>query len=248
MEQSSSAASVIGPRFGAPQLPRFGDAHPVEWKGLSPMFHPVHGIDVSRYQTAIDWPMARANGVSFAFIKATEGGDRVDPAFAAHWRAAGEAGVARGAYHFHYWCGPASTQAAWFIANVPKERGAMPPVLDLEWNTASPTCATYRPAPEVVRTEVQTWLNTVGRHFDQTPIIYTTPDFWERNELWKLQGAEMWLRAVTRHPSEAYPDEDWTFWQYSGTGLVPGVQGPVDVNAFAGSEASWARWLGARAL
>ncbi|WP_210528995.1 glycoside hydrolase family 25 protein [Rubellimicrobium arenae] len=239
-KQAGSSAALA-------RAPSFGDAHPVAWTGQGPGAYPVHGIDLSRWQGAVDWRTARANGVSFAFIKATEGGDRVDPGFAGHWTGAAAAGVPRGAYHFYYWCSPASTQAAWFIANVPRERGALPPVLDLEWNSASPTCRT-RPAPEVVRAEVQTWLNMVGRHFDQTPIIYTTPDFWEHNELWKLRGMEKWLRAVTRHPSEAYPGTDWSFWQYSGTGLVPGVQGPVDVNAFAGSREAWARWVADRAL
>ena len=36
---------------------------------------PVHGIDVSKYQGAIDWPAAARGGVRFAWIKATEGGD-----------------------------------------------------------------------------------------------------------------------------------------------------------------------------
>ncbi|WP_209840329.1 glycoside hydrolase family 25 protein [Rubellimicrobium aerolatum] len=244
METGTSMASARASGVA----PAFGDAEPVEWKSRSPRAYPVHGIDLSRYQAPVDWRTARAHGVSFAFIKATEGGDRVDAGFAGHWRGAGAAGVPRGAYHFYYWCGPATTQAAWFIANVPKERGALPPVLDLEWNNASPTCGSYRPDPETVRAEVQTWLNIVGRHYDQRPIIYTTPDFWERNEMWRLSGMDKWLRAVTRHPSEVYGDAAWTFWQYSGTGLVPGVQGPVDVNAFAGTPDAWARWVADRTL
>jgi lysozyme len=129
---------------------------------------------VSRYQAPIDWATARANGVSFAFIKATEGGDRVDSGFVGHWRGAGAAGVARGAYHFFYFCTPAEVQARWFIANVPKERGMLPPVVDLEWNPQSPTC-TYRPPPEVVRAEALTFMDLLERHYGQRPIIYTDP-------------------------------------------------------------------------
>ena len=64
----------------------------------------MHGTDVSKYQTSVAWRDAKASGISFAFIKATEGGDRVDDNFAEHWRSAKAAGVPRGAYHFYYFC------------------------------------------------------------------------------------------------------------------------------------------------
>jgi lysozyme len=227
--------------------PAFGDADPVDWPGRSPAAYPVHGIDVARYQGAIDWERAQAAGVSFAFIKATEGGDRVDAMFAAHWEGARAAGVPRGAYHFFYFCTPAEVQARWFIANVPRERGMLPPVLDLEWNPQSPTC-TYRPPPEAVRAEAQTFMNILEAHYGQRPIIYTDPAFFERNQLMRFAGEEVWLRSTAAHPTDRYGVAGWTFWQYSATGLVPGIPGPVDLNAFGGSAADWAAWLSDRAI
>lgn len=248
---STSAAVTAAPAFIAatatPAMPAFGDADPVNWKGRPPQAYPVHGIDVSRYQGNIDWPTTRANGVSFAFIKATEGIDYADTAFSDNWYGAMLAGVPRGAYHFYYFCRSAEEQARWFIANVPKERGSLPPVLDLEWNADSRTCP-YRPETETVLSEVQTFLSIVGRHYNQQPIVYTTPDFWETNELWRLEGAHPWLRSVAAHPSERYPGEQWTFWQYSGTGLVPGIAGQVDLNTFAGSRQDWSVWVAYQAL
>jgi len=241
---SSSAGIVAGPVVASPV---FGDADPVEWKGRGPFAYPVHGIDVSRYQTSVDWTTARAYGVSFAFIKATEGADHADSGFQRHWYGAAQAGVPRGAYHFYYFCRSAAEQARWFIANVPRERGALPPVLDLEWNAGSRTCP-HRPDANTVLSEVQTFLNMVGSYYDQQPIVYTTPDFWEHNQLWRLHGAQPWLRSVAAHPSERYPGEDWTFWQYSGTGLVPGVAGQVDLNTFAGSHRDWAAWVADQSL
>ena len=215
------------------------------WSGRAPSDYPVHGIDASRFQGPIDWPVARAAGVSFAYLKATEGGDRVDAGFAGHWQGAARAGVPRGAYHFYYFCTPAEVQARWFIANVPQERGALPPVADLEWNPQSPTC-TFRPAPEVVRSEARIFMDILERHYGQRPIIYTDPGFWERNELWRFAGEEVWLRATAAHPTDAYRVEGWSFWQYSATGLVPGVGGKVDVDAFGGSRAEWLAWLALR--
>src|SRR5690606_30808246 len=73
---------------------------------------PVHGIDVSRHQGTIDWHAVARAGTRFAFIKATDGGDHLDPKFHENWQRAREAGVPRGAYHFVYWCRPAHEQVA----------------------------------------------------------------------------------------------------------------------------------------
>jgi lysozyme len=231
------AVSTTGPL-------RFGDSDPVAWTGSGPHAHPVHGIDLSRYQSEIDWARVRAAGVSFAFLKATEGSDRVDPTFEENWEAARQAGVARGAYHFFYWCGPAESQARWFIRNVPRDRGALPPVLDLEWNPFSPTC-TRRPPPAEVRRQARIFIDIVARHYGQRPVIYTTRDFWHENDVERL-GEEIWIRSTARHVDEIYPGASWTFWQYTATGIVPGVDGPVDLNAFNGSHGDWARWVSAR--
>ncbi len=231
-----------GPVAGIPR--GFGDTAPHPWpRGQSPADHAVHGVDVSRFQGQIDWQRAAGASVSFAFIKATEGGDRVDPMFRDNWRGAAAAGVPRGAYHFYYFCRPAAEQAAWFIANVPREANALPPVLDMEWNPFSPTC-TVRPPPETVRAEAAVFLSALTRHYGKRPLIYTTVDFWERNEMWRLRGFEYWLRSVSAHPRERYDGHPWTFWQYTGTGLAPGFRGEVDLNAFHGSPAEWAAWLG----
>ncbi|RUU00870.1 glycoside hydrolase, partial [Mesorhizobium sp. USDA-HM6] len=117
----------------AVRAPRFEDSKPHEWDSGAPWNYAIHGTDVSKYQTAVDWPAAKASGISFAFIKATEGGDRFDEYFNEHWARTKASAIPRAAYHFFYFCTPAATQARWFIANVPKDRSAMPPVLDMEW-------------------------------------------------------------------------------------------------------------------
>ena len=224
---------------------RFGDTKPHAWGARSPASYPVHGLDAARYQGRIDFREARDAGISFAWLKATEGGDMVDPAFAENAAGARRAGVPVGAYHFYYFCRPAHEQAAWFIENVPKVRGDLPPILDMEWNHLSPTC-TLRPPAAEVRASIREFSRIVARHYGTAPLIYTTPDFYERNDLGSLRGVEFWLRSVKAHPNERYPNERWSFWQYSGTGLVPGVGGPVDLNAFGGSRQAWQVWLSQR--
>jgi lysozyme len=222
----------------------FGETRPHAWAGRPPRSYPVHGIDISRWQGEVDWPTARANGVNFAFLKATEGGDLLDPLFLANRRAARAAGVPVGAYHFWYHCRPAAEQARWFIRHVP--RGGLPPVLDIEWTPFSPTC-TIRPPAAQVRAEARIFLAMLERHYGQRPIIYVPIDVWRDTELWRLGDYEFWLRSVAGHPQQVFRGQSWTFWQYSGTGVVPGLRGPTDLNVFHGSAADWSAWLAARA-
>ena len=243
-----AACGRPAPRPQAPvtmSAPRFGDARPHDWDGRSPTAYPVHGIDVSRWQTGIDWRQAQASGVSFAFIKATEGGDVADPLFRGHWEAARRAGVPRGAYHYYYFCRTPEEQARWFIANVPRETGALPPVLDMEWTHKSRSCR-HRPDGPTVRAAARRFLSLLEAHYGQRPIIYTTVDFYRDTGIGQVGGTEFWLRSTAGHPSTVYPGQRWTFWQYTGTGLIPGIAGQVDINTFAGSPSNWARWLTAR--
>jgi len=89
-------------------------------------------------------------------------------------------------------------------------------------------------------------MDALERHYGQRPILYTTVDFFNDNQMDRLTGYDFWLRSVAGHPSTVYPGKAWRFWQYSGTGLVPGIKGKVDVNAFAGSRSEWQNWLASR--
>ncbi|MDW6020319.1 GH25 family lysozyme [Mesorhizobium sp. BAC0120] len=230
-------AGTINPR-------RFRDAKPINFGKRSPRHLAVHGVDVSRWQGEIDWPRLRSQGANFAYIKATDGGDHLDPMFKKNWRAAAGAGLKRGAYHFFYWCRTAGEQADWFIRNVPKVDDALPPVIDVEWNGDS-SCK-RRPSRAKVLEKMQVFMDKLERHYGQRPIIYTSPDFYREN----LDGAFLdypfWVRSVAAHPSKLYPGRKWLFWQYSGSGLSHGVQGKIDLNVFHGTEAQWHAWANRR--
>ena len=226
---------------GPVTYPKFGDADPHPWQGRAPSSYAIHGIDVARYQTDIDWRVAKSAGVSFAYIKATEGGDFLDPMYKTHWRGAKRAGIRYGAYHYYYFCRPAEDQARWFIKNVPRDSNALPPVLDMEWNHTSPTCQ-LRPSGETVRREAERFLDILQAHYGKRPMIYTTVDFFADTGIGRLRNTEFWLRSVAGHPRQVYPGAFWTFWQYSGTGLVPGISGKVDLNVFRAGPDIWARW------
>ncbi|TPW30335.1 glycoside hydrolase family 25 protein [Pararhizobium mangrovi] len=220
----------------------FADSDPVDFGKITPAHYPIHGVDVSRWQGDVDWAKAHRHGVSFAFVKATEGGDRLDPRFDDYWKGARAAGIAVAPYHFYYFCTSPEQQARWFIQNVPKRSLGMPPVLDMEWNAHSPTCH-RRPDPATVRADVKRFSAVIASYYGVKPIIYTTVDFHETNLDGYFADLRFWLRSVADHPDNVYHGRDWTFWQYTGTGIVPGIRGKADLNVFDGDVDAWKTWL-----
>ena len=203
---------------------------------------PIQGIDVSKWQGKIDWASVRSAGTHFAFIKATEGGDHVDERFLENWHGAKQAGVPRGAYHFMFWCRPAREQAAWFKRTVPNDPDALPPVLDLEWNGHSRTCPVRLPR-ETALAEVKLMLHEMEAHTGKRPIIYTDITFHREVLDGALAEYPHWVRSVAAEPHERYANRPWFIWQYTATGRVPGIRTDVDLNAFYGGSAEWAKFL-----
>ena len=224
--------------------PRFHDEDPHDFGLHNPHRHPVHGIDVSKWNGDINWKTVKASGVSFAFIKATEGKDVVDDKFAANWRGAYNAGLASSPYHFYYFCSTADAQADWFIANVPKAAVFLPPVLDVEWNPDSKTCTT-RPSKEEIIPELQHFMDRLEAHYGKRPIIYTSVDFHRDILVGEFDKYHFWVRSVANHPRNVYDDRRWAFWQYTSTGVIPGIDGKTDINVFAGSAKNWRNWVAA---
>lgn len=197
--------------------------------------HMLPGMDVSHFQSVVDWAEAAASGIKFCFIKATEGAANVDPRFARNWRAAGAAGLLRGAYHFFHPSFPAATQASLFIRTVVRlEAGDLPPVLDLEVPAAWASIAQSARAPLAIQ-----WLETVESRLGATPIVYLSPAFATEilGNAPALARFPVWFAHYTdaASPTIAEPWNSWNFWQYTREGKAPGVSLPVDLNRFNGS-------------
>lgn len=197
---------------------------------------PVRGVDVSHHQGAIDWTALKTDGIAFAYIKATEGGDFSDPNFAGNWRGAARAGIARGAYHFFTLCRKGSAQARHFIAVVPKTPGALPPAVDLEFGG---NCA-RRPSRAALQIELASFLKAVEAHYRARPILYTTRAFHDAYLRGAFKGYGFWARSIYLEPD--FRTSSWLIWQFHERARKPGIKGPVDLNVFRGSAKAFARW------
>ena len=127
----------------------------------------VRGVDVSEYQGTIYWNKLSA-GQDFAFIKATEGSSHQDPAFAANFQGAAEAGLLSGAYHFFSFESPGETQAENFLQTVGSLSGRLPPVVDVELYGRFKK---EPPALEDVRAKLDPLLAALESHYGAKPIL-----------------------------------------------------------------------------
>ena len=137
-----------------------------------------------------------------------------------------------------YWCRPAEEQAAWFKRNVPQDPDALPPVLDLEWNGQSENCPKKVPREQALAM-TRSMLREMEAHTGKRPIIYTDITFHREVLEGELDDYPYWMRSTAAEPHERYNDRRWTFWQFTTTGRVPGIDGDVDRNTFYGTENQW---------
>jgi len=191
----------------------------------------LHGVDVAHYQGAIDWAELASDDTAFAFIKATEGVSLVDPRFEENWIGARRAGLLRGAYHYFSPCHPGADQAAFFLATVPDAAAVLPPVIDAE---ESSPCTEGTTISDIA-SEIAHFMDAVERGHGVRPIIYTNRSFYTEHLEKDLKDEMYWLSDFSGEPN--FGPEDWLFWQYTDEGRRRGVAGPVDLNAFAGTEA-----------
>jgi len=189
--------------------------------------YPVRGIDVSHHQGKINWELVAKDDVQFAYIKASEGANFKDVNFMENWRAAKQAGIARGAYHFFSLCVSGQEQAKNFIQSVPLETDALFPAIDLEFVG---NCD-KRPRKEDFLRELKAFTQEVEKYYQHKLVFYTTGSFYRQylsGEDYK--GSPLWLRSIVLEPSEKI---DWSLWQYHNCGHVEGIDGPVDLNVVA---------------
>jgi lysozyme len=187
------------------------------------------GIDVSYYQETIDWQRVRRAGIRFAFIRLSDGVAVRDPRFATNWAEARRAGVVRGAYQYFHPDQSVTAQADLMIAAMhDRNPDDLPPVIDIEIDAGLP-------AP-VVAARAQAWIDRVRTTLGVEPIVYTGSDLWRNGGAGALAAQPLWLAHYTQGcPTLPAPWTHWTFWQHTERGAIPGIEGPVDLDVFAGT-------------
>ena len=204
-----------------------------------PPGYQLHGIDVSRYQNVINWGDVKDMQVKniklgFAFIKATEGIDKVDARFQRNWLHAEEENITKGAYHFFIAGKSGKAQANNFIEIVKLKKGDLPPVLDIE--------ETYGVSKTDVQKQIKDWLEKIEKEYKVKPIIYSNINFYNNYLKGVFDDYPFWV-AHYFQPGKPGIDRNWTFWQHSEEGHVNGIKTTVDFNVFSGDSTEFKNLL-----
>jgi len=227
----------------------------------------VQGIDVSHWQDDKSTPQkmnfnkAVAAGAKYVFIKVSERGS-IDKDFEYNWKAAKDAGLLRGGYHFLRWDLTGLIQARIFSELIMDDPGELPPVADFE----APRLGSLYPSNALLLQ----FLETVETKLNRKPMIYTSPGYWNvhgRNKYTKLHDDKwayypLWIAHYMKEykpgvskPMEIDPwkrlGKTWAFWQYTAVGDGPsyGAESKgIDLNWFNGTEKQLADFAYGKAI
>ncbi|MGI5244491.1 GH25 family lysozyme [Dactylosporangium sp. CA-139066] len=212
----------------------------------------VKGIDVSSHDHStfktIDWAGQAAQGVSFAYIKATETDNYVNPYFAQDIADAKKAGLLAGAYTFARPdrgtpVGDADRfidKAAWV-----NDSKTLVPFVDLEWPYFSTVGTCYNLDQTAMRNWIQAFLDQVQVRIGRKAMIYTAANWWNQCVGSTTQFAGYPLDVATwsgTAPKLPNGWSKWTLWQYAGGNNQQ--QGNYDKDVFNGDLAALQRLAG----
>lgn len=155
----------------------------------------IRGVDVSAFQGVVPWGMLAHLGFRFGLLRCSIGNEnREDVKFDANVKAAREAGVAAGPYHFAYplpHLDPrAQAQHAFKLADagghaLGQQVGDMRPALDLEWpppektgQTAGQEWKKWGCSARQILDWGLAYLEEAELLWGVKPLVYTYPYFW----------------------------------------------------------------------
>lgn len=173
----------------------------------------VKGQDWSGYQPA----QPSTTGLSFAFIKATEGTTYVNPLMAEQATWARSNGLVVGFYHFVR-PGSMADQAAYFVEKAASEDGDL---LAIDWEDTGVSCA----SKDAILADVK---NLRPSH---KVVLYCNKNFWFNIDTTSDCGDGLWIADYASPAGQPGIQHPWTFHQYSDTPLDEDVANFADVAA-----------------
>jgi len=191
------------------------------------------GIDVSEHQGEINWQQVAAADIDYAIIRVgyrgyTEGALYEDTNAMENLAGASAAGLKLGAYFFSQAISveEAVEEADLAIETLKDFDVEMPVVFDMEeiHGQTARTDVLSRDEVTAIAAAFCKRLADAG----YTPVVYGNAGWLAgRMDLHKLEDYDLWLARYSDTPEFPY---QFTMWQYTDAGTVPGISGNVDMN------------------
>lgn len=187
----------------------------------------IHGIDLSHYQGDVFWEIIGKNTkMTYVYLKASEGGDRVDEKYQGNMDLAKQYGLKVGSYHFYRPLTPQKAQLKNFLAQCKPEVQDLIPMIDIE--------TTSRLSTEVFLDSLHKFLDLVEEAYGTKPLVYTFTNFYNRHLQHELPGYQLMIAQYSDLEPTLADDRDITMWQYTGKGRIDGINTFVDKSRMMG--------------
>lgn len=189
----------------------------------------VKGIDVSHHNPILNWDNVMEQGISFAYMKATEGNSHIDRNYRFNYELARKSNIKVGSYHFYTFALSGREQARHFLKTAQFNTGDLFPAIDVEHSPANPYSKDAKYVEMVIQ-ELKVLEKELYQHFGIHPVIYTNRDCYKLYIKGNFPENLIWMCDLHREPSKDI--ENWRIWQFSHKGEIPGIDGNVDLNYY----------------
>ena len=196
------------------------------------------GIDVSKYQSQVDWQQVKASGVDFVIIRlgfrgyGQEGKLVEDECFKKHIEEALEAGLEVGVYFFSQAIdeGEAVEEAQFVLDRIKEYPITCPVVFDTEEIKEAQARTDGLSSQQFTQNCIAFCDKIEEAGYDS--MIYANMKWMAFTlDLTKLTAYEKWYADYEDRPQCPY---EFSMWQYTEEGTVPGIEGNVDINLWFG--------------
>ena len=178
----------------------------------------IHGIDISHYQGNVFWETIGENtNMAYVYIKATEGGDRIDDKSERNIDLAHRYGLKVGSYHFYRPRIPQQVLLNNFMTQCRPSDQDLLPMIDVETKSGLGT--------EEFCDSLFKFLHLVEKAYRQKPLIYTGANFYDRYLLGELHDYKVMIAQYTERIPVLKDDLDFVRWQYTGKGRINRING-----------------------
>lgn len=190
----------------------------------------AQGIDVSEHQGRIDWDAVKASGIDFAILRVGFGapswGGRVDYQFNRNVSECERLGIPYGVYIYSYAFDnqQAADEASMVIDCLSGHNPRLPVYYDLEDNEI---IADGRQSG--IASRAQTFCNKISAA-GYKPGIYANLNWFKNILTDPVFKSGSWDHWIAQYNWRCDYTGNYSFWQYSSSGKVPGINGNVDMN------------------
>ncbi len=187
----------------------------------------VHGIDLSHYQGEVFWEAVGENTKNaYVYLKATEGGNNIDPTYQLNIQLANKYGLKVGSYHFFRPKTNLTLQLQNFMTQCrPKDQDLIP-MIDIETKSGLST--------EAFCDSLHKFLGMVEEAYHQKALIYTGANFYDHYLVGQLDNYKIMIAQYTSREPVLKDGRDITMWQYTGKGRINGINTFVDKSRMMG--------------